>query len=78
MTSRCSAFDVTLVLNISKRGRKEDAHSPTEIGSLMSLGLTTLHRSTEGSFQAWMLSLSSNMTPGEFNRDNPQVMLELN
>ena len=58
-------------VNVAKRGREEDAQSPMEIGSSRSSGLTTLCRSTEYSFQAWMLSSSSNIIPGEL--DDPQV-----
>jgi hypothetical protein len=61
-------FGVNVVKEFKEQG--EDAHSPTEIGSLTFSGLTTLRRSTDDSFcPPWMLSSSSktriHMTHGE-------------
>ena len=58
----------------TRRGEGEYAHPPTEIGSSTPSGLTTMRRSTDDAFWPWMLSSSSNITPGV---DDPQAALEL-
>ena len=56
----------------TRRGKGKYAHPPMEIGSSTSSGWTTLRRSTDDSFWPWMVSSTSNMTPGELTTRRPR------